>query len=154
MFEVIRYIFDTNWDVKLYYNQNHLMNELVEQEFSVHEIAMAMNWFNPIIDSGNHKNYSITSNSIRGLDYAEVKYLPKQIVENIFQQEKLKFINAFQRDILIDRLSLLAQEEINEAEIQEMLDNLVWHFNAYTFGLPAKNALINPTAWTTNFTIH
>lgn len=154
MFDVIRYIFETEQDIKLYYNQRHLVIELIEQRFLLQEISQAIDWFCPIIDAGMHQNYFYKANAIRSLDYLEGKYLSKTILNQILKQEKDGLINSFQRDILIDRLSVIAQEQIEEAEVQEILDKLVFHFSHYKFGLIHQEIKSSPTAWNTNFTLH
>lgn len=152
MLEVIQYILDTEQDVKLYYNQEKLVLELINEQFTLNEIMDALDWFYPIIDASSHQSYHYRANAIRGFDYLENKYLSKTIINKILGQEKNGAINQFIRDILIDRMSVVAQSDTDENELNDLLDNLLYHVNQYKFGL-VDNKQVS-SIWNTNFTLH
>lgn len=154
MFEVIRYILETDQDIKLYYNQENLVRELICQDFTLEEITEAIDWFCPIIDASGHQSYYYTASSVRGFDYLENKYLSKNIINKILGQEKNGIINPFVRDVLIDRIALIARTDTDESELEQLLDNLIFHVSNYKFGLINQETQTIPTAWNTNFTLH
>ena len=154
MFEIIRYILETEQDIQLYYNPEKLVHELLNQHFSAEDIVHAINWFCPLLDASTHQNYYYKTNSIRGFDASENKYLSKSIINKILGQEKSGIIKPFERDVLIDRLILVAQEDTDENELEQLLDNLIYHVNRYKFGLICNDTKTIPTAWNTNFTLH
>lgn len=154
MFEVIQYILKTQQDVKLYYNKDKLIIELINEHFTIDEIMDAFDWFYPIIDSSAHQSYHYHANAVRGLDYIENKYLSKEIINKILCQERNGSINQFVRDILIDRMSLVAQADTDESELIDLLDGLICHLNQYKFGLINNENKQVSSIWNTNFTIH
>ncbi len=155
MFEVIQYILDTQQDAKLYYNQEKLVLDLIDEQFTLDEIMAALDWFYPIIDASAHHSYHYQANAIRGFDYFENKYLSKAIINKILSQERTGIINQFIRDILIDRMSLVAQSYSDENELNELLDDLITHVSQYKFGMVNNSETKQvPTIWSTNFTLH
>lgn len=154
MFEIIQYILETKQYVKLYYNQENLVRELINEHFTLDEIVTALDWFCPIIDAPVHQSYYYQGNAIRGFDYFENKYLTKGIINKILGQEKQGLINSFTRDVLIDRLSLVAREDTDEKELNQLLDNLLTHVSQYKFGFTTQETKNISAFWNTNFTLH
>ena len=153
MFEVIQYILDTEQDIKLYYNQDTLVKDLVNEEFDIKEIISALKWFCPIIDAKYHESYNYSANSVRGFDYRENKYLSKEIINKILERERKGIINPFMRDTLIDRMSLVAKEYNDENELGEILDGLFSHVSHDKFILLDKQTSKHKFISNTSFTI-
>ncbi len=153
MFDVIQYIFDTEQDTQLYFNTKNLLEDLLEQNFSMDEINQAINWFNPIVDSEIPNNSYSESKSVRSLDCIESKYLSKSIMNRIFAEEHHGKISAFQRDLLIDRLSIVAMEK-DDSEIEHIFNRLLLHFNNSGFNLALNGTDKYQILCNNNFTIH
>ena len=153
MFEVIQYILGNEQDNILYYNQDKLVNSLIDEQFELDEIADALNWFCPIIDAKSHTSYHYEANAVRGLDYQENKYLSKQIINKILEHERKGMINPFIRDILIDRMSVVAKNYSDEDELGELLDNLLSHVCQDKFVMFDDKTQKHKFIWNTSFNI-
>lgn len=153
MFKIIQYILDTNQDIKLYYNQDTLVSDLMNAQFEIDEIVNALNWFYPIIDAKSHESCEYRANAILGFDYQENKYLSKDIINKILQQENKGIINPFIRDTLLDRMSVVAKDYNDENELDKLLDNLLSHVSQDGFIMLDKKTNEQKFIWNTSFTV-
>lgn len=154
MLDVLQFLFATAKDQNLYFNRENLITELIdEQEFLPDEVDAAMVWFNPIIAS-NH-NFGINPESIRGITTWEFEHLPPSIITQIFRWQIAGDISLDEREILLDRLTELSLDfEVDEQEMQEILDGLLFHLQNYKHNT-FKGASIQGVYWCQhNSTIH
>lgn len=155
MINVIHYIFETEQDLRLYYEPNNLYSELLLNKFPIVDVVGAIEWFEPIIDLNNAIFSNYRNKFVRHLDYRESKYLPKGTFNEILKNEQSGLINSYQRDILIDRLSIVGQRSNGfDVGVDEILGYLIKHFNSHTSICFQKHTDGLPINVTVNTTIH
>lgn len=154
MIEVLQFLFATAKDQNLYFNQESLIKELLnEQKFSPSEVHAAIEWFAPVLAGG--AGLDIAPESVRSITSWEERHLPKPIITKILEWERKKVITLTEREILLDRLSELGLDWQMEAEdMQLILDGLVYHIQNYAYKQLATGFAKNQYYWPGNFTLH
>ena len=153
MLITIRYIFESGKDLRLYYDPDGLLTELIESGFPIREAVNAIDWFSPIIDTEKALFNSYRGKSIRLLDCVETKHLPEGMFNSIIKEEQKGFINAYQRDLLIDRLSRVADGAC-VSEVEDIKTYLIKHFNNHTSMCIQNLSDALPVNWTSSVTLH
>ncbi len=152
--EVLQFLFATAKDQNLYFNQESLVKELLnEQKFSPSEVQAAIDWFAPVLAGAS--GLDINPTAIRSITTWEEKHLPKTIIAKILEWENKKIINLTEREILLDRLSELGLDwQLELEDMQMILDGLVYHIQHYKYKLVAEEFMQNPYYWAGNLSVH
>ncbi len=131
MYEVINYIFEEGLDVRLYVDQQVLIMDLIiEAMFPLEQVINTIDWFKPIMLVKTEEIANYNSNVTRVFDVLETKFLSHDLISKIIGYEQNGTINAYERDLLVDRLGIIAKEGIGEDMVEELLDYLIGHFNS------------------------
>ncbi len=155
MINVIHYIFETEQELRLYYEPDKLFAELLSNRFSILDVVGAMQWFEPIIDLNSAIFSNYQNKNVRHLDYREIKYLPQGTFNEILKNEQSGLINSYQRDIVIDRLSIVGQISNGfDVGIDDLREYLVNHFNSHAGICFQKHTDGLPINVTVNTTVH
>lgn len=154
MINVVYYIFENEQDMSLYSEPEKIFARLLLMKFKFSEIVSAIGWFKPFLDENGTFHSIYKNSSVRHLNYFEQTYISKELFNNIIKKEQGGFIDAYQRDMLIDRLSILAQYTQETQILDKLLLYLINHFNnRYNFLLQKfTNAL--PVKWNTSNEVH
>lgn len=131
MLDVIRYIFDTEQDIKIYFEPDLLVHEL-RLRFSYMDILNSFAWFKDFVDFRVNANYFIT-NSFRYFDEYEYKFLSKQIINKIVKLELDGLINCTQRDLIINKVIILVKscKISDENLLDSLIDKIIIHMQKY-----------------------
>ena len=124
MLKILCYIFKTGKDQRLYYDPENLFSELLSGGFSIPDVMNAINWFKPITDTKKALLNSYRNKGVRHLDYMENKFLSENLFNFILQEEQKGVINSYQRDLIIDRVSLVAQIA-GDMNVEELIKYLI-----------------------------
>jgi uncharacterized protein Smg (DUF494 family) len=154
MVEILQFLFATAKDQNLYFNQEGLVKELLnEHKFTAKEISEALEWFAPILQGG--KDLDINPLAIRTISTWEEKYLPREIIRQILEWEQSKTISLIEREILLDRLGELGLDgEFEDDEMQLILEGLTYHLQHYKYNLLNSSGSGSAYYCSNNFTIH
>lgn len=152
--ELIQFLFATEKDQNLYLNQESLVEELLmEHRFDPSEVASVMAWFEPLIN--NSRFLDINPESIRSISPWEERYVPREIIEQIFEGERTHSISRNDREILLDRLAELALDwQVEPEDMQPILEGLIYHLQNYQ---PEQSGLTIPASpyyFANNATVH
>ena len=153
MIEVLQFLFATAKDQNLYSNPTALIRELLnEQQFTPSEVEQAMEWFAPVLSET--VGLDISPLAVRSISSWEKDSLPTAILSQILKWERNKTINMTEREILLDRLSELGLDwQVEDEEMQDILDGLIYHLQNYKQALFADKSTATPYFWC-NHTLH
>jgi uncharacterized protein Smg (DUF494 family) len=131
MLDVIKYILDTEQDIKLYFEPDILVHQL-KLRFSYMDILNSFIWFKGFVDFRLNMNYRNTK-SFRYFDEYEYTFLSKNLINKIIKSEMDGLINCTQRDLIVNKIIVLIKSCIfvDENVLDSLIDKIIVHIQKY-----------------------